>query len=60
MAARIAAIDHQLGLNLGLNKDRTALNDPLNRAAKQFTDGARFATPTHKTPAELLFPEAWC
>jgi hypothetical protein len=43
VAARIAAIDHQLGLNLGLNKDRTALDDLLNRAAKQFTDGARFA-----------------
>jgi hypothetical protein len=43
VVARIAAIDHQLGLNLGLNKDRTALDDLLNRAAKQFTDGARFA-----------------
>jgi hypothetical protein len=43
VAARIAAIDHQLGLNLGLNKDRSALDDLLNRAAKQFTDGALFA-----------------
>jgi hypothetical protein len=43
VAARIAAIDHQLGLNLGLNKDRTALDDLLNRAARQFTDGALFA-----------------
>jgi len=39
VAARIAAIDYQLGLN----KDRTALDDLLNRAAKQFTDGALFA-----------------
>ena len=39
VAARIAAIDYQLGLN----KDRTALDDLLNRAAKQFTDGAVFA-----------------
>ncbi len=39
MAARIAAIDYQLGLN----KDRTALDDLLNRSAKQFTDGALFA-----------------
>jgi hypothetical protein len=43
VAARIAAIDHQLGFDLGLNKDRTALDDLLNRAAKQFTDGALFA-----------------
>lgn len=39
VAARIASIDYQLGLN----KDRTALDDLLNRAAKQFTDGALFA-----------------
>ena len=39
VAARIAAIDYQLGLN----KDRTALDDLLNRAAKQFIDGALFA-----------------
>src|ERR1700675_924956 len=39
VAARIAAIDYQLGLNKG----RTALDDLLNRAAKQFTDGALFA-----------------
>ncbi len=39
VAARIAAIDYQLGVN----KDRTALDDLLNRAAKQFTDGALFA-----------------
>jgi hypothetical protein len=39
VAARIAAINYQLGLN----KDRTALDDLLNRAAKQFTDGALFA-----------------
>jgi hypothetical protein len=39
VAARIAAIDYQLGLN----KDRTALDDLLSRAAKQFTDGALFA-----------------
>lgn len=39
VAARIAAIDYQLGLN----KDRFALDDLLNRAAKQFTDGALFA-----------------
>ncbi len=39
VAARIAAIDYQLGLN----NDRTALDDLLNRAAKQFTDGALFA-----------------
>src|SRR6266478_1959216 len=39
VAARIAAIDYQLGLN----KDRTALDDLLNRSAKQFTDGALFA-----------------
>jgi len=39
VAARIAAIDY----GLGLNKDRTALDDLLNRAAKQFTDGALFA-----------------
>ena len=39
VAARIAAINYQLGLN----KDRSALDDLLNRAAKQFTDGALFA-----------------
>ena len=39
VAARIAAINYQLGLN----SDRTALDDLLNRAAKQFTDGAVFA-----------------
>ena len=39
VAARIAAIDYQLGVT----KDRTALDDLLNRAAKQFTDGALFA-----------------
>jgi hypothetical protein len=39
VAARISAIDYQLGLN----KDRTAVDELLNRAAKQFTDGALFA-----------------
>src|SRR6202795_363375 len=39
VAARIAAIDYQLGLN----KDRSALDHLLNRAANQFTDGALFA-----------------
>lgn len=39
VAARIAAIDYQLGLN----QDRTAVDELLNRAAKQFTDGALFA-----------------
>jgi len=39
VAARLAAIDFELGLN----KDRTALDDLLNRAAKQFTGGALFA-----------------
>jgi hypothetical protein len=39
VAARIAAINYQLGLN----KDRTALDDLLDRAAKQFIDGALFA-----------------
>ena len=39
VAARIAAIDYQLGIR----KDRTALDDLLSRAAKQFTDGALFA-----------------
>jgi hypothetical protein len=43
VAARIAAIDYQFGLNLGPNNDRAALDDLLNRAAKQFTDGALFA-----------------
>jgi len=39
VAARIAAID----FNLGLSQDRAALDDLLNRAAMQFTDGALFA-----------------
>jgi hypothetical protein len=39
VAARIAAIDYQLGLN----KDRTAFDDLLDRSTKQFTDGALFA-----------------
>src|SRR6267378_2508873 len=39
VAARIAAI----GYELGLNKDRTSLDDLLNRAASQFTGGALFA-----------------
>ena len=39
VAARIAAINY----HLGLNSDRTALDDLLNRAAQQFTDGALFA-----------------
>lgn len=39
VAARIAAIDYALGLN----RDRASLDDLLNRAAKQFTDGALFA-----------------
>jgi hypothetical protein len=39
VAARIAAINFELGLS----KDRAALDDLLNRAAKQFTDGALFA-----------------
>lgn len=39
VAARIAAIDYQLGLS----KDRTAVDELLSRAAKQFTDGALFA-----------------
>ena len=39
VAARIAAIDY----DLGLNKDRTSLDDLLNRAAAQFTAGALFA-----------------
>jgi len=39
VAARIAAIDYELGLN----KDRTSLDDLLNRAATQFTAGALFA-----------------
>ncbi len=39
VAARIAAIDYELGLT----KDRGSLDDLLNRAAKQFTDGALFA-----------------
>jgi len=39
VAARIAAIDY----TLGLNKDRAALDDLLNRAADQFTGGALFA-----------------
>ena len=39
VAARIAAIDY----DLGLEKDRAGLDDLLNRAAKQFTNGAIFA-----------------
>ena len=39
VAARIAAINFELGLS----KDRATLDDLLNRAAKQFTDGALFA-----------------
>jgi hypothetical protein len=39
VAARIAAIDY----DLGLNKDRVSLDDLLNRAAAQFTSGALFA-----------------
>jgi hypothetical protein len=39
VAARIAAIDYELGLN----QDRSSLDDLLNQAAKQFTDGALFA-----------------
>jgi hypothetical protein len=39
VAARIAALDYELGLN----KDRTSLDDLLNRAATQFTGGALFA-----------------
>jgi len=39
VAARIAAISYQLGLNT----DRAALNDLLDQAARQFTDGALFA-----------------
>jgi hypothetical protein len=38
VAARIAAIDYELGLN----KDRASLDDLLNRAASQFTGGALF------------------
>jgi hypothetical protein len=39
VAARIAAIDY----DLGLNKDRASLDDLLNRASAQFTSGALFA-----------------
>src|ERR1700730_2542330 len=39
VAARIAAIDYELGLN----RDRVALDDLLNQAARQFTAGALFA-----------------
>jgi hypothetical protein len=39
VAARIAAIDYELGLN----KDRASLDDLLNRAASQFTGGALYA-----------------
>jgi hypothetical protein len=39
VAARIAAIDYELGLN----KDRASLDDLLNGAASQFTGGALFA-----------------
>ena len=38
VAARIAAIDYELGLN----EDRASLDDLLNQAAKQFTGGALF------------------
>src|SRR5260370_13117370 len=48
VAARIAAIDYQLGVT----KDRTALDDLLNRAAKQFTDGALFADDALPTRSE--------
>jgi hypothetical protein len=39
VAARIAAISYQLGVNT----NRTALNDLLDQAARQFTEGALFA-----------------
>jgi len=39
VAARIAAINYELGLN----KDRASLDDLLNQAAKQFTAGSLFA-----------------
>jgi len=39
VAARIAAIDYELGLS----KDRASLDELLNRAASQFTGGALFA-----------------
>jgi hypothetical protein len=39
VAARIAAIDYELGLN----KDRASLDDLLNRATSQFTGGSLFA-----------------
>lgn len=39
VAARIAAIDYELGLS----QDRASLDDLLNQATKQFTDGALFA-----------------
>src|SRR5712691_3786277 len=39
VAARIAAIDYELGFN----KDRASLDDLLNQAARQFTGGALFA-----------------
>lgn len=39
VAARIAAISYQLGLNT----DRATLDDLLDHAARQFTDGALFA-----------------
>src|SRR5467141_4245442 len=39
VAARIAAIDYELGLNT----DRASLDDLLNQAAKQFAGGALFA-----------------
>jgi hypothetical protein len=45
VAARIAAIDYELGLN----KDRASLDDLLNRAASQFTGGALFADDTLPT-----------
>jgi hypothetical protein len=39
VAARIAAIEY----DLGLNEDRASLDDMLNRSAAQFTSGALFA-----------------
>ena len=39
VAARVASIDYELGLN----KDRASLDDLLNRATTQFTGGALFA-----------------
>jgi hypothetical protein len=45
VAARIAAIDYELGLL----KDRASLDDLLNQAAAQFTDGALFADDSRPT-----------